>query len=311
MWAALERELDWRRAAPKGGGTGLPSKQRRGPSPKTRLGGPQGSLGRTSLSGPFGPWPQGGSPSRGRRHLGGGRGRGLRAPGKGAGKIPHNTRQAPGPERARVRRARGSQATGDPGAGQPRRLRAGPSARAKVGGLGGRRDPLSLRPAFPGLCTVRDPFCPVRMGRGRAPPWSALPLVSDTTRRPGRAQPGPRTSALRHPRRPGRPRGSDQPSPAVFSERECSQSSGHDPKGPESAGPGGRAAPAAGTPFFARPGRERARLGAWPGWVRRPGRGLERRPAEERRGDQRRRGEEARRGEGGEGRPAGRAGPGR
>lgn len=108
MWAALERELDWRRAAPKGGGTGLPSKQRRGPSPKTRLGGPQGSLGRTSLSGPFGPRPPGGSPSRGRRHLGGGRGRGLRAPGKGAEKSPTT------PARLRVRNKRGSGGLGAP-----------------------------------------------------------------------------------------------------------------------------------------------------------------------------------------------------
>lgn len=128
IWAALGRELDWKRAAPEGGGTGLPSKQRRGPSPKTGLGGPQGSLGRASLSGPFGPWPQGGPPSRDRRHLGGEGGRGLRAPGKGAVKIFLKPLQARGRERARVRRIRGSEATGDRGAGRPRRRRAGPSA---------------------------------------------------------------------------------------------------------------------------------------------------------------------------------------
>lgn len=70
----------------EGGGTGLPSEQRRGPSPKTRLGGPPGSLGRASLSGPFGPCPQGGPQNRPGRHLAGGRGRGLRAPRMGAGK---------------------------------------------------------------------------------------------------------------------------------------------------------------------------------------------------------------------------------
>lgn len=42
--------------------------------------------------------------------------------------------------------------------------------------------------------------------------------------------------------------------------------------------------------------RERERQGAWPGWVRRPGRGRERRPAEERRREEREE-EEARRGE--------------
>lgn len=71
----------------KGGSTGLPSKQRWGPSPKRMLGGPlKGSLGRASLSGPFGPWPQGGPQSRHGRHLDGGRGRGLRAPRKGGRK---------------------------------------------------------------------------------------------------------------------------------------------------------------------------------------------------------------------------------
>lgn len=75
-------------------GTGLPSAQRRGPSPKARLGGPQGSLGRASLSGPFGPWPQGGPQSRHWRHLDGGRGRGLHAPRKRPGKISPNPRRA-------------------------------------------------------------------------------------------------------------------------------------------------------------------------------------------------------------------------
>ncbi|KAM5338992.1 uncharacterized protein AAES06_016908 [Glossophaga mutica] len=100
-----------------------------------RLGGPPGSLGWASLSGPFGPWPQGGPQSHPGRHLGGGRGRGLRAPRKGAGKISPNPRRTAGGEEARVWRAGGSQATSDPVAGRLRRRRGGPSARAKVGGI--------------------------------------------------------------------------------------------------------------------------------------------------------------------------------
>lgn len=34
MWTALGKELDWRRAAPEGGGTGLPSEQRGGQAPR-------------------------------------------------------------------------------------------------------------------------------------------------------------------------------------------------------------------------------------------------------------------------------------
>ena len=59
-----------------------------GAKSQDEVGGPQGSLGRASLSGPFGPWPQGGPQSRHRRHLGGGRGRGLHAPRKGQEKSP-------------------------------------------------------------------------------------------------------------------------------------------------------------------------------------------------------------------------------
>lgn len=153
----------------EGGGTGLPSEQRRGPSPKTRLGGPPGSLGRASLSGPFSPCPQGGPQNPPGRHLGGGRGRGLHAPRMGAEKISPNPRRAPGGEGARVRRARGSEATGDPGAGRPRRRRAGPSSLAKVGGIRRCRDPLNPRPAFPRLGTFRASLCPVQNRRRRAP----------------------------------------------------------------------------------------------------------------------------------------------
>lgn len=66
-----------------------------GAKSQDEVGGPQGSLGRASLSGPLGPWPQGGPQSRHRRHQGGGRGRGLHAPRKGAGKISVNPRRAP------------------------------------------------------------------------------------------------------------------------------------------------------------------------------------------------------------------------
>lgn len=67
-----------------------------GPSPKMRLGGPPGSLGRASLSGPFCPWPQGGPQSRPGRHLGGGRGGASALPDPGQEKCP------PTPARRRV-----------------------------------------------------------------------------------------------------------------------------------------------------------------------------------------------------------------
>lgn len=155
MWAALGRELDWRRAAPEGEGTRLPSDQRRGPSPKMRLGGPPGSLGWASLSGPFGPWPQGGPQSHPGRHLGGGRGRGLRAPRKGAGKISPSPHRTAGGE-ARVWRAGGSQATSDLVEGRLRRRQGGPSARAKVGGIPSARARHSPGSAPSGIRSVRS-----------------------------------------------------------------------------------------------------------------------------------------------------------
>lgn len=148
------------RSAPgltEGGGTGLPSDQRRGPSPKMRLGGPPGSLGRASLSGPFGPLPQRGPQSHPGRHLGGGRGRGLRAPGKGAGNSSPNPGRTAGGE-ARVWRAGGSFA------GRLRLRRGGPRARAKVGGI-----PSARARHSPGSApSVRGPLSPVRKGRSPA-----------------------------------------------------------------------------------------------------------------------------------------------
>ena len=96
-----------------------------GAKSQDEVGGPQGSLGRASLSGPFGPWPQGGPQSRHRRHLGGGRGRGLHAPRKGAGKISVNPRRAPvggneqgscgsGAPRPQVTRAQGDRGDAGP-----------------------------------------------------------------------------------------------------------------------------------------------------------------------------------------------------
>lgn len=75
---------------------------------------------------------------------------------------------------ARVRWARGPEATGDPGRGDAGRVRA---TEPKSEGWGGRRDPLSPHPAFPGLRRVHDSLCPVQFGGSGAPPGSVLPLV--------------------------------------------------------------------------------------------------------------------------------------
>lgn len=163
----------------EGGGRGLSSKQCRGPSPKARLGGPQGSLGRASLSGPFGSWPQEGPPISDRRHLGGGRGRGLRAPGKGAKKKISPPRW-PGSGSRGSGELGGPEATGDPSRGNTSPVQA---TEPKSEGWGGRRDPLSPRPAFPGLHWVRDSLCPFQIVRseplrGLSCPCLALPFPS-------------------------------------------------------------------------------------------------------------------------------------
>lgn len=144
----------------QGGGSGLSSKQYRGPCPKTRLGGPQDSLGRASLSGPFGSWPQEGPPSGDRRHLGGGRGRGLRAPGEGGKKKKKkkiSQPRLPGSGSRVSGELGGPEATGDPSRGDTGLVQA---TELKSEGWGGRRDPLSPRPAFPRLRGVRDSLCP-------------------------------------------------------------------------------------------------------------------------------------------------------
>ena len=116
-------------------------------------------------------------------------------------------------------------------------------------------------------------------------------------------------TALRHLRRPERPRGSAQPSPGVLRGRQHSRGSVHGRKGPESPGPGGRGGVGRGDQVPAGPGRGSAGQGARPGWVWRPGEGGS--GAGRRRGGEkskrRRRGEE-RRGEGARGGPGG---PGR
>lgn len=168
-----------------------------GRAPRRDWGGPQGSLGRASLSGPFGSWPQEGPPISDRRHLGGGRGRGLRAPGKGAKKkSPHHAGQAPGREgpassgaprpqvtRAEVtpvrsRRLSQSRRAGE-GAGIP-----SAHARHSPGSTGfailsvhSRSSGLSPS----GVCPAPALLCPSRAG---------------TTRRPECTQPGPRMSVL-------------------------------------------------------------------------------------------------------------------
>lgn len=156
---SLRTLRSWTPLLTKGGGSGLSSKQCRGPSHKTRLGGPQGSLGRASLSGPFGSWPQEGLPSGDRRHLGGGRGRGLRAPGKGAKKKSPkiSSPRSPGSRSRGSGELGGPEATGDPSRGDTGPVQA---TKPKSEGWGGRRDPLSPRPAFPGLHRVRDSLCP-------------------------------------------------------------------------------------------------------------------------------------------------------
>lgn len=181
-----------------------------GPSHKTRLGGPQGSLGRASLSGPFGSWPQEGLPSGDRRHLGGGRGRGLRAPGKGAKKknpqkSPHHARQAPGREgpasseaprpqvtRAEVTPVRSRRLSQSRRAGEGAGI---PSAHARHSPGSTGFAILSVHSRWAGLspsgvCPAFALLCPSRAG---------------TARCPGCTQPGPRMSVLRPGRRLERP----------------------------------------------------------------------------------------------------------
>lgn len=132
------------------------------------VGGPPGSLGRASLSAPFGLWPQGGPARRGREHRGSGRGRGF-----GATKFPRDH------SRLQVRRAWGSEATGDPGAGRLRRRRAGPSA-----GDGGHGVP-----RFGAGFTQSGPVqsAPVRVGGARALPCTTgtATLPKPTPQSPG------------------------------------------------------------------------------------------------------------------------------
>lgn len=167
-----------------------------GAEPQDEVGGaPKAPLGRASLSGPFGSWPQEGPPCGDRRHLGGGRGRGLRAPGKGAGKISHHVCQAPG--RKGPEGSGAPEATGDPGRGDDGPVRA---TEPKSEGWGGHRDPLSPRPAFPGLRRVRDPLRPVQFG-GSGPHRSlVLPLACLAL--PELALPGVRSALSRDPECP-------------------------------------------------------------------------------------------------------------
>lgn len=88
--------------SPRGWGHRPAFRVARGPSPKMRLGGPPGSLGRASLSGPFSPGPQGGPQSRPGRHMGGGRGGASALPAGGQDKCPQTPPGAGGERGRRV-----------------------------------------------------------------------------------------------------------------------------------------------------------------------------------------------------------------
>lgn len=102
----------------------------------------------------------------------------------------------------------GPEATGDPGRGDAGPVRA---TEPKSEDWGGRRDPLSPRPAFPGLRRVLDSLGPVQFGGSGAPPGSVLPLVClalfelALTGVRQCTQSGPRMSVLRPGRRPEQP----------------------------------------------------------------------------------------------------------
>lgn len=73
-----------------------------GAKPQDEVGGPPGSLGRASLSGPFSPGPQGGPQSRPGRHMGGGRGGASALPAGGQDKCPQTPPGAGGERGRRV-----------------------------------------------------------------------------------------------------------------------------------------------------------------------------------------------------------------
>lgn len=149
-----------------------------GQAPRLGWGAPKAPLGRTSLSGPFGSWPQEGLPSGDRRHLGGGRGRGLCTPGKGAGKISHHARQAPG--------CKGPVGPGDPRPQVTRAeatpVRSGRLSQSRRTGEGAGIPSAHARhsPGSAGFSILSVQSSSASLGplRGLSCPWFALPFSS-------------------------------------------------------------------------------------------------------------------------------------
>lgn len=137
----------------RGWGHWLSFQQRRGPSPTVRLGGPQGSLGRASLSGPFSPRPREGPPSRQERHLGGGRGRGPpRSEEAGSKDLPQPRREGARGWRARGARPQVSRSQGDQSDAWPvpaRELKSEGSGGAGIPSAQPRIRRVQFRPAGP------------------------------------------------------------------------------------------------------------------------------------------------------------------
>ncbi|XP_036049508.1 translation initiation factor IF-2-like [Onychomys torridus] len=209
-----------------------------GAEPQDEVGGaPKAPLGRASLSGPFGSWPQEGPPIGDRRHLGGGRGRGLRAPGKGVGKISHHARQAPGregPEGSGAPRPQVTRAEATP-------VRSGRLSQSRKAGEGAGIPSAHARhsPGSAGFAILSVQSSSACLGPSGVCPAPGVPCLSrsGTARRPGCTQPGPRMSALRPGRRLERPQNPLSLSPAVGSIHR-----GESPDSFESRGRGGSGA---------------------------------------------------------------------
>lgn len=162
-----------------------------GRAPRRGWGAPKAPLGRASLSGPFGSWPQEGPPSGDRRHLGGGRGRGLRVPGKGEGKISHHVCQAPGRE--------GREGSGTPRPqvtrAEARTVRSGRLSQSRRAGEGTGIPSAHARhsPGSAGFAILSVQSSSAGMGPSGVCPAPGLPCPSraGTVRRPECTQPGP------------------------------------------------------------------------------------------------------------------------